>query len=81
MEAQKFRDFITEGEIKPYRFVLIWYDDPEDPDDPEKQPTRLLKKAGSWVAKDLKLILMVLTPVLMMKMDKDMFTIKMVEVF
>ena len=42
MEAQKFRDFITEGEIKPYRFVLIWYDDPEDPDDPEKTADKII---------------------------------------
>ena len=44
MEAQKFRDFITEGEIKPYRFVLIWYDDPEDPDDPEKTADKIIEE-------------------------------------
>ena len=44
MEAQKFREFITEGEIKPYRFVLIWYDDPEDPDDPEKTADKLIEE-------------------------------------
>ena len=49
MEAQKFREFITEGVIKPYRFVLIWYDDPEDPDEPEKTADKIIdegKKLG-----------------------------------
>ena len=49
MEAQKFREFITEGEVKPYRFVLVWYDDPEDPDEPEKTADKIIdegKKLG-----------------------------------
>ena len=29
------KDYITEEEIKPYRFVYLWFDDPDDPDDPE----------------------------------------------
>ena len=44
MEAQKFRDFITEGEIKPYRFVLLWYDDPQDPEDPEKTADKIIEE-------------------------------------
>ena len=28
------KDYITE-EVKPYRFVYLWFDDPDDPDDPE----------------------------------------------
>ena len=28
------KDYITEAEIKPYRFVYLWFDDPDDPDDP-----------------------------------------------
>ena len=27
---------IAEEETKKYKFVYLWYDDPEDPDDPEK---------------------------------------------
>ena len=33
---EKFSSYIKEAKDKPYRFVMIWYDDPEDPDDPEK---------------------------------------------
>jgi ribosomal protein S6--L-glutamate ligase len=30
------KNYITEEkEIKPYRFVYLWFDDPDDPDDPE----------------------------------------------
>ena len=44
MKAPKFRDFITEGEIKPYRFVLLWYDDPQDPEDPEKTADKIIEE-------------------------------------
>ena len=54
MEAQKFRDFITEGEIKPYRFVLIWYDDPEDPDDPEKTADKIIEEGKKLGCKGFK---------------------------
>ena len=49
MKAPKFKEFIVEEEIKPYRFVLIWYDDPEDPDEPEKTADKIIdegKKLG-----------------------------------
>ena len=32
---EKFSEFITEAKDEPYRFVLIWYDDPDDPDEDE----------------------------------------------
>ena len=54
MEAQKFRDFITEGEIKPYRFVLVWYDDPEDPDDPEKTADKIIEEGKKLGCKGFK---------------------------
>ena len=31
MEAQKFREFITEGETKPYRLVILSHNAPDDP--------------------------------------------------
>ena len=49
MKVPKFNEYISEGEIKPYRFVLIWYDDPEDPDEPEKTADKIIdegKKLG-----------------------------------
>ena len=30
MEAQKFREFITEGEIKPYRLVILSHDEGDE---------------------------------------------------
>ena len=47
----KFAEFLKEqnGE-NPYRFVLIWYNDPLDPDDPEKTANEIIeegKKLGS----------------------------------
>ena len=54
MEAQKFRDFITEGEIKPYRFVLVWYDDPEDPDDPDKTADKIIEEGKKLGCKGFK---------------------------
>ena len=44
MKVPKFNEFIAEGEIKPYRFVLIWYDDPEDPDEPEKTADKIIEE-------------------------------------
>ncbi len=32
---EQFKSYIKEAKDKPYRFVMIWYNDPEDPDDPE----------------------------------------------
>ena len=49
MKAPKFREFISEEKTKPYRFVLIWFDDPEDPDEPEKTADKIIdegKKLG-----------------------------------
>ena len=49
MQAPKFREFISEEKTKPYRFVLIWFDDPEDPDEPEKTANKIIdegKKLG-----------------------------------
>ena len=41
----KFSDFISEQKNeKPYRFVLIWHDDPLDPDDPEKTADEIIKE-------------------------------------
>ena len=48
-KAPKFREFITEEKEESYRFVVIWHDDPLDPDDPEKTATAMIdegKKIG-----------------------------------
>ena len=44
MKVPKFNEFIAEGEIKPYRYVLIWYDAPEDPDEPEKTADKIIEE-------------------------------------
>ena len=48
--ASEYRkSLLEEDKNKPYRFVVIWYDDPEDPDDPEKTATEMItegKKIG-----------------------------------
>ena len=41
---EKFSDFITEEKDEPYRFVLIWYDDPDDPDEPEITADKLIEE-------------------------------------
>ena len=39
-------DYITEDKnIKPYRFVYLWFDDPEDPDDPEATADNFIKES------------------------------------
>ena len=44
MKAPKFKEFIAEEKIKPYRYVMIWYDDPEDPDEPEKTADKIIEE-------------------------------------
>lgn len=50
MKASEYRkSLLEEDKKKPYRFVVIWYDDPEDPDDPEKTANEMIvegKKIG-----------------------------------
>ena len=41
---ENFKTFIAEEEIKPYRFVLIWYNDLEDPDEPEKTADKIIEE-------------------------------------
>ena len=42
---EKFSDFISEQKNdEPYRFVLIWHDDPLDPDDPEKTADQIIEE-------------------------------------
>ena len=42
---EKFSDFISEQKNdEPYRFVLIWHDDPLDPDDPEKTANQIIEE-------------------------------------
>jgi len=56
---QNFNDFtsgktvITE-EDKSYRFVYLWYDDPEDPDDPEATANDFLKEGEKLGLKAFK---------------------------
>jgi ribosomal protein S6--L-glutamate ligase len=41
----KFAEFLKEqNNEKPYRFVLIWHDEPLDPDDPEKTATQVIEE-------------------------------------
>ena len=41
----KFKEFLAEKENnKPYRFVLLWYNDPDDPDEPEKTADKLIEE-------------------------------------
>ncbi len=35
---------IAEEEAKKYKFIYLWYDDPEDPDDPEKTADDFIKE-------------------------------------
>ncbi len=51
---EKFKSFITEAEDKPYRFVMIWYDDPEDPDDPEKTVDEFISEGKKIGCKGFK---------------------------
>ena len=44
MKAPKFKEFIAEEKLKPYRYVMIWYDDPEDPDEPEKTADKIIEE-------------------------------------
>jgi len=41
---ENFKSFITEEKDEPYRFVLIWYDDPDDPDEPEITADKLIEE-------------------------------------
>ena len=58
-EMQNFNDFttgktvITEEE-KTYRYVYLWYDDPEDPDDPEATADDFIKEGDSVGLKGFK---------------------------
>ena len=58
-EMQNFNDFttgktvITEEE-KTYRYVYLWYDDPEDPDDPEATADDFIKEGESVGLKGFK---------------------------
>jgi hypothetical protein len=39
----KFAEFLKEqNNEKPYRFVLIWHDEPLDPEDTEKTATQVI---------------------------------------
>ena len=58
-EMQNFNEFttgktvITEEE-KTYRYVYLWYDDPEDPDDPEATADDFIKEGDSVGLKGFK---------------------------
>ena len=38
------KNYITEDKIKPYRFVFLWHDQPDDPDDPEATADDFIKE-------------------------------------
>ncbi len=57
-DMQKFNEYtnktvITEEE-KSYRFVYLWYDDPEDPDDPEATANDFIKEGEKLGLKAFK---------------------------
>ena len=54
MKAPKFKEFISEAKEESYRFVLIWYDDPEDPDEPEKTADKIIDEGKKLGCKGFK---------------------------
>ena len=48
------KDYITEEEIKPYRFVYLWHDMPDDPDDPEVTADDFIREGGNLGLKGYK---------------------------
>ena len=58
---QNFSDFrverketVLKEEEKTYRFVYLWYDDPEDPDDPEATADDFIKEGEKLGLKAFK---------------------------
>lgn len=58
-EMQNFNEFTAEKTViteeeKSYRYVYLWYDDPEDPDDPEATADDFIKEGDSVGLKGFK---------------------------
>ena len=70
------KDYITEEEIKPYRFVYLWFDDPDDPDDPESTADDFISEGKKLGLKDTKLMLAGPTQTLIRR-AKDLYMAKM----
>jgi ribosomal protein S6--L-glutamate ligase len=54
--VEKFKSFITEekGNEKPYRFVTLWYNDPNDPDNSEINADEIMSVGKSMGLKGFK---------------------------
>ena len=71
MKAPKFKEFIAEEKLKPYRYVMIWYDDPEDPDEPEKTADKIIEegKKNNVYFRTLGNIVMLVPPLAISQKD------------